>query len=58
MGLKPHETDRLTPAEFTGLMKVWRRMHPRRENDEFLDAGPAAEDIAALRAAAAEHGDG
>ncbi len=32
MGLKPWETDRLTPAEFAGLWRQWRAVNIREED--------------------------
>jgi head-tail adaptor len=41
MGLRPWETDRLTPTQFNGMWKLWKRMNTR-ENE-----GSAAEEWAA-----------
>jgi hypothetical protein len=32
MGLKPWETDRLTPAEFHGMWTHWKRMNLKPES--------------------------
>lgn len=56
MGLKPWEADRLTPQQFSGLWKLWKRMNMREESSTL--AAPTAEEIRAAEEAERMYGGG
>jgi hypothetical protein len=56
MGLKPREVDVLTPAEFTGLFRLWKRQNLREEGGPL--AAPTEDEVRAAEEAERMYGGG